>query len=31
MNYGARSTALDEAQRLLAERDDFASWAEGLL
>lgn len=30
-NYGARSTPLDEAQRLLQELDDFAVWAEGLL
>ncbi len=29
VNYGARSTALEEAQRLLAELDDFAAWAEG--
>ncbi|HMQ72651.1 MAG TPA: hypothetical protein PK510_11735 [Ottowia sp.] len=29
VNYGARSTALEEAQRLLAEPDDFAAWAEG--
>jgi len=29
VNYGARSTAFDEAQRLLAELDDFAAWAEG--
>jgi hypothetical protein len=29
VNYGARSTTLDEAQRLLAELDDFAAWAEG--
>lgn len=29
VNHGARSTAFDEAQRLLAERDDFAAWAEG--
>ena len=28
VNYGARSTALDEAQRLFAELDDFAAWAE---
>jgi hypothetical protein len=27
--YGARSTTLEEAQRLLAELDDFAAWAEG--
>ncbi len=29
VNYGARSTTLEEAQRLLEELDDFASWAEG--
>lgn len=29
VNYGARSTTLEEAQRLLAELDDFAAWAEG--
>ena len=29
VNYGARSTALEEAQRLLMELDDFAAWAEG--
>lgn len=31
VNYGARSTTLDEAERLLAELDEFAAWAEGLL
>lgn len=31
VSYGARSTTLDEAQRLLAELDDFAAWAEGML
>ena len=31
VNYGARSTALDEAERLLAELDEFAVWAEGVL
>lgn len=31
VNYGARSTPLDEAHRLLAELDDFAAWAEGEL
>ena len=31
VNYGARSTALEEATRLLAEHDEFAVWAEGLL
>ncbi|MBI5334755.1 MAG: hypothetical protein HZB72_09265 [Burkholderiales bacterium] len=31
VNYGARSTTLDEAQRLIAELDEFAAWAEGLL
>lgn len=29
VNYGARSTTLEEAQRLLGELDDFAAWAEG--
>jgi len=29
VNHGARSTSLEEAQRLLAELDDFAAWAEG--
>jgi hypothetical protein len=28
VNYGARSTTLEEAQQLLAELDDFAAWAE---
>jgi hypothetical protein len=27
----ARSTALDEAERLLTELDEFAAWAEGVL
>ncbi len=31
VNYGARSTSLDEAQRLLSELDVFAEWAEGEL
>jgi hypothetical protein len=31
VNYGARSTPLDEAQRLLAELDAFAIWAESAL
>ena len=31
VNYGARSTTLDEAERLLAELDEFAAWAEGVL
>ena len=31
VNYGARSAALEEAQRLLAELDEFAVWAEGML
>lgn len=31
VNYGARSTTLDEAHRVLAELDDFAVWAEGVL
>lgn len=29
VNYGARSTTLEEAQRLLTELDEFAAWAEG--
>jgi hypothetical protein len=29
VNYGARSTSLEEAQRPLAELDDFAAWAAG--
>ena len=28
VNYGARSTTLDEAQRLLLELEEFAEWAE---
>jgi hypothetical protein len=31
VNYGARSTPLDEARRLLDELDAFAAWAEGVL
>lgn len=31
VNYGARSTAHEEAERLLAELDEFAAWAEGVL
>lgn len=31
VNYGARSTTLDEAQRLLESLDDFAAWAEGVV
>jgi hypothetical protein len=31
VNYGARSTTLEEAQRLLVELDEFAAWAEGVL
>ncbi|HEY4083958.1 MAG TPA: hypothetical protein VGM81_24990 [Burkholderiaceae bacterium] len=31
VNYGARSTSCEEAERILAELDDFASWAEGTL
>lgn len=29
VQYGARSTPLEEARHLLAELDDFAAWAEG--
>jgi hypothetical protein len=28
VSYGARSTSLDEAKRLLQELDEFAEWAE---
>jgi len=31
VNYGARSTTLKEAERLIAELDEFAAWAEGVL
>lgn len=31
VNYGARSTTLEEAERLMAELDEFAAWAEGVL
>jgi hypothetical protein len=31
VNYGARSTTIEEAERLMAELDEFAAWAEGLL
>lgn len=31
VNYGARSTTRDEAQRLPIELDQFAAWAEGML
>ena len=31
VNYGARSTTHEEAQRLIAELDEFAVWAEGVL
>ena len=31
VNYGARSTTLAEAERLMAELDEFATWAEGSL
>ncbi len=32
VNYGARrSTTYDEAERLVAELDEFAVWAEGVL
>jgi len=31
VNYGARSTTLDEAQRLLAELDEFAQYSENAL
>ena len=31
VNYGARSTSVEEARQLLAELDAFAAWAEGVL
>ncbi|MDB5817912.1 MAG: hypothetical protein JWQ11_1552 [Rhizobacter sp.] len=31
VNYGARSTSHGEAERLIAELDDFAVWAEGVI
>ena len=31
VGYGARSSTLDDAERLLAELDDFAVWVEGRL
>jgi len=31
VNYGARSTTLDDAERLLTELDEFAAWIEGAL
>ena len=31
VNYGARSTSLDEAKRLLSDLDVFAEWAESEL
>ncbi len=31
VNYGARSTTLEEAQQLLQALDEFAIWAEGVL
>lgn len=31
VNYGARSTTHEEAERLIAELDEFAVWAEGVL
>ncbi len=31
VNYGARSTTLEEAAQLLEQLDEFAVWAEGLL
>lgn len=31
VNYGARSTTRGEAERLLAELDEFGAWAEGVL
>ena len=31
VNYGARSSTHEDAERLLAELDEFAAWAEGSL
>lgn len=31
VNYGARSTTIAEAGVMLAELDEFAAWAEGML
>jgi hypothetical protein len=31
VNYGARSSSLDEVKRLLSELDDFVDWAEATL
>jgi len=31
VNYGARSSSYEEAERLIAELDEFAAWAEGVL
>lgn len=31
VNYGARSATREEAERLIAELDEFAAWAEGTL
>lgn len=31
VNCGARNTTLEEAERLIAELDEFAVWAEGVL
>jgi len=31
VNHGARSTTHEEAERLIAQLDDFATWAEGVL
>lgn len=31
VNYGARGSVLAEAERLLADLDEFAAWAEGIL
>jgi len=30
VNYGARSSRLEEAESLLAELDDFAAWIDGI-
>jgi hypothetical protein len=31
VNYGARSTTHEEAERLMVDLDEFAAWAEGVL
>lgn len=31
VNYGARSTTREEAERMMTELDEFAAWAEGVI